>query len=145
MFLLYKRIEVILLMEVKMKKKLIILLIVASFLVTFTFVGCSSNNTLNSTSAPRTSENLNSNTANDSNPTTSTALTQEEKDGLLYSVEEGKLARDVYLYLYSKWNLKVFKNISSAEQTHMNAVKGLLEKFNLTDLTVNEKQGVFKD
>ncbi len=136
--------------EIEMKKKLVILLVIMSFLVTFAFAGCSSNSAQNNTTAPKTSENVSSNTANNSTNTnsstaTSTSLTQEEKDGLLYSVEEEKLARDVYLYLYNKWGLTVFKNISSAEQRHMDAVRGLLEKFNLPDPTVNEKQGVFKD
>lgn len=133
-----------------MKKKLVIFLVIMSFLVTFAFAGCSSNSAQNNTLAPKASESASSNTANNSTNTnsgtaTSTSLTQEEKDGLLYSVEEEKLARDVYLYLYNKWGLNVFKNISSAEQRHMDAVRGLLEKFNLPDPTVNEKQGVFKD
>ena len=133
-----------------MKKKLIILLIVASFLVTFTFVGCSSNNASRNVSSPKTSENVSFNNADNStntssNAATSTVLTQEEKDRLLYSVEEEKLARDVYLYLYNKWNLKVFKNISSAEQTHMDAVKGLIERYSPEDPTANEGIGIFKD
>jgi len=133
-----------------MKKKLVILLVIMSFLVTFTFTGCSSNGTAKNNSSPKPSESVSSNAGSNSvnmgsNTTTSTVLTNEEKEGLLYSVEEEKLARDVYLYLYNKWGLNVFKNISSAEQTHMNAIKGLLEKFNLQDPTVNEEQGVFKN
>ena len=37
--------------------------------------------------------------------------------------EEEKVARDVYLSLNDTWNLRIFKNITSSEQTHMNAIK----------------------
>ncbi len=47
--------------------------------------------------------------------------------------EEEKLARDVYAVLYEQWGLPVFQNISSSEQTHMDAVKNLLDGYGLTD------------
>ena len=62
-------------------------------------------------------------------------LTQEEKDGLLYMVEEEKLAHDVYTKLYEKWGLQIFKNIADSESTHVNAVRLLLDKYGLTDPT----------
>ncbi len=72
-------------------------------------------------------------------------LTQEEKDGLLYMVEEEKLAHDVYTKLYEKWGLQIFKNIADAETTHVNAVRLLLQKYNLTDPTQNEGIGKFQN
>jgi hypothetical protein len=45
--------------------------------------------------------------------------------------EEEKLAHDVYITLYKKWNLRVFSNIANAEQTHMNAIDSLISKYNL--------------
>jgi len=72
-------------------------------------------------------------------------LTQEEKDGLLYMVEEEKLAHDVYTKLYEKWGLPIFKNIADSESTHVNAVRLLLEKYNLTDPTKNEGVGEFQN
>jgi len=70
-------------------------------------------------------------------------LTQEEKDGLLYMVGEEKLAHDVYVKLYEKWGLQIFNNIAQAETTHVNSVRLLLEKYNITDPTQNEPVGVF--
>ncbi|WP_457751986.1 DUF2202 domain-containing protein [Thermococcus sp.] len=70
-------------------------------------------------------------------------LTQEEIDGLLYMVEEEKLAHDVYVTLYEKWNLQIFNNIAQSETTHVEAVRTLLQKYNLTDPTANEPVGVF--
>ncbi|AHL22722.1 DUF2202 domain-containing protein [Thermococcus nautili] len=72
-------------------------------------------------------------------------LTPEEKKGLLYMVEEEKLAHDVYTKLYEKWGLPIFKNIAESESTHVNAVRLLLEKYNLTDPTQNEGVGEFQN
>ena len=55
-------------------------------------------------------------------------LTQSEIDDLLYMHEEEKLARDVYLTLYEKWDLALFNNIATSEQRHMDAVDTLIER-----------------
>ena len=62
-------------------------------------------------------------------------LSTSEKEGLLYMAEEEKLAGDVYLALYEKWNLRVFDNIEKAERTHEAAIKTLLERYSLLDPT----------
>ena len=46
--------------------------------------------------------------------------------------EEEKLARDVYAALYTKWNIGIFSNIGESEQTHMDAILQLLNKYNLS-------------
>ncbi len=58
-------------------------------------------------------------------------LSEQEKEGLLFLYEEEKLARDFYADLYDKWNQKIFMNISRSEQTHMDAVKYLLERYGI--------------
>ncbi len=70
-------------------------------------------------------------------------LTEDEVEGLLYMREEEKLARDVYLALYDTWQQPTFQNIASAEQTHMDAVKTLLERYELDDPTVGQDYGEF--
>jgi len=60
-------------------------------------------------------------------------LDEQEKEGILHMREEEKLARDVYLTLYEKWGLPIFKNIARSEQNHMNAVKVLIDKYGLED------------
>nr|WP_042680360.1 DUF2202 domain-containing protein [Thermococcus paralvinellae] len=72
-------------------------------------------------------------------------LTEEEKQGLLWMREEEKLARDVYLTLYEKWKLPIFQNIARSEQTHMDSVKLLLEKYNLPDPVADEVVGKFSN
>ncbi len=71
-------------------------------------------------------------------------LSEQETNSLLQMREEEKLARDVYLALYDKWNLNIFKNIAKSEQSHTDMVALLLEKYNLQDPFVDE-YGVFTD
>lgn len=66
-------------------------------------------------------------------PLFATALTQEEKEWLLYMREEEKVARDGYKELYKAWGLKIFSNIASSEQKHMDAIKTLLDRYGLED------------
>ena len=73
----------------------------------------------------------------------STTLTDAEKEGILYMREEEKLARDVYIALGEKWSLRNFSNIASSEQTHMNAVKTLIDKYGLDDPIEGKNEGEF--
>ena len=58
-------------------------------------------------------------------------LTQTEMDALIFMIEEEKLARDVYGYLYERWDVVQFQNIKNSEQSHMNAVENLLKFYEL--------------
>ena len=58
-------------------------------------------------------------------------LSQEEREGLLKMVEEEKLARDVYFFLYNQWKSPIFLNIGGSEQRHMDAVSSLISKYGL--------------
>jgi len=71
------------------------------------------------------------------------ALSDEEKTDLTFMREEEKLARDTYLTLYEEWDLTIFSNIASAEQTHMDALLTLLKKYDLPDPAANTKIGEF--
>ncbi|UXM84477.1 DUF2202 domain-containing protein [Methanococcus aeolicus] len=73
------------------------------------------------------------------------SISEEEKEGLLEMREEEKLARDVYLTLYDKWKLQIFKNIANSEQTHTDSVKYLLEKYNIPDPVESEEVGKFSN
>ena len=61
------------------------------------------------------------------------SLSATEIDSLQFMREEEKLARDVYLTLYDVWNVEIFNNIASSEQQHMDAIKSLLDKYDLDD------------
>jgi len=42
-------------------------------------------------------------------------LTETQKDGLIYLIEEEKLEKDAYTTLYDKWNNRIFSNIVKSE------------------------------
>ncbi|MCK4564587.1 MAG: DUF2202 domain-containing protein [Verrucomicrobia bacterium] len=60
-------------------------------------------------------------------------LSNAEASDLLFMREEEKLARDVYIAMYAEWSTPVFDNISQSEQTHMDKILGLLDKYGLAD------------
>lgn len=70
-------------------------------------------------------------------------LSEEEIAGLILMREEEKLARDVYLTLGGIWETPLFTNIASSEQTHTDAVKVLLDRYDIEDPVQNDTIGVF--
>ena len=72
-------------------------------------------------------------------------LTNDEIDGILYLREEEKLARDVYLYLYEIYPLRPFLNISKSEQAHMDAIKYLIDRYELVDPVGDNPAGIFQN
>jgi len=81
-------------------------------------------------------------------------LTDEEIGHITYIREEEKLARDVYLTIYEQFIdncdidpilVQVFDNISESEQRHMDAVKRLIDKYELEDPVKDNPVGVFTD
>jgi len=69
-------------------------------------------------------------------------LTDAQEDGLVYMLEEEKMARDVYLTFNSMYGQKVFSNISGSEQKHMDSVNQLVIKYNL-NFSVSPQVGYF--
>ena len=75
-----------------------------------------------------------------------TELTEAEIEGIMLMREEEKLARDVYMFLYDRWNQRIFANIARSEQMHMNAVGRLIQAYDLTDpIDGDETRGVFEN
>ncbi len=73
------------------------------------------------------------------------SLTDKETEDLLFMREEEKLARDVYQTLFETWNIQIFSNIAQSEQTHTEAIRDLLNKYNLTDSVIDDSVGVFQN
>jgi len=72
-------------------------------------------------------------------------LTDTQKEGLVFMIEEEKMARDVYTHLYNTHELRIFANIARAEQQHMDALQALLDRYELeAPLTLGEV-GVFEN
>jgi len=72
-------------------------------------------------------------------------LSDQEKSDLSFLREEEKLARDVYMYSFSKYDQAIFDNISNSEQSHMDRVLTLLNKYRLPDPIANNEAGVFSN
>jgi hypothetical protein len=51
----------------------------------------------------------------------------------------------VYNHLYGQWGSRVFMNISSSEQSHMDAVLMLLQKYGIEDPVGSNGPGVFQN
>ncbi|MDD3761990.1 MAG: DUF2202 domain-containing protein [Nevskiales bacterium] len=71
------------------------------------------------------------------------ALSDAERDSIIFMREEEKLARDVYLSLGDIWTLPIFDNIADSEETHMDAVKLLLDRYQLDDPAAGNGVGEF--
>jgi len=70
-------------------------------------------------------------------------LSDDEKYWLTYLREEEKVARDVYLTLNDTWKLRIFNNIAASEQTHMDAIKKLLDTYSIPDPAAGKGIGEF--
>lgn len=71
-------------------------------------------------------------------------LSDQEKETLRFMREEEKLARDVYTFFHTKYGLNIFGNITSSEQTHMDAVLALMAKYGIEDSAASQA-GVFNN
>lgn len=58
-------------------------------------------------------------------------LSSSEEQSLYYQYSEEKLAHDIYTYFYELYWTQVFSNIASSESKHMEAVKVLLDRYDL--------------
>jgi hypothetical protein len=66
-------------------------------------------------------------------------LSYEQQSMMEFMYQEEKVARDVYLNMYAKYGVDIFKNISESEQQHMDAIKTLLDKYSL-NVAINEAE-----
>ncbi len=67
-------------------------------------------------------------------------LSAEEAASLLFMREEEKLARDVYNQLFTLWGIPSFQSIAASEQTHMDQVKLLMDRYALADPALDPGQ-----
>lgn len=119
-----------------MKKYLIGTAMTVTLFFSVILVSCSKNK-----DNRNTTNNLNSQVNNLPNE----PLNTDERATLSFMREEEKLARDVYIFLYNKWTLPIFNNISSSEQSHMDAIVQLLNKYNLPDPVGSNGYGIFSN
>ncbi|MBU0475560.1 MAG: DUF2202 domain-containing protein [Bacteroidetes bacterium] len=108
------------------------------------FVGCTSDNSI--VAADDSALNVEAQQIEDAIASLpKTELSDSAENGLIFMREEEKLARDVYLYFYEKYGMRIFNNIAKSESTHMTAIKMLLDKYELADPVTNDEIGVFQN
>jgi hypothetical protein len=71
--------------------------------------------------------------------------TTEEIQSLTFMREEEKLARDVYRFLFERWNFAAFDRIAASEQQHFATIGTLLTRYNIPDPAATDTPGVFAD
>jgi len=76
-------------------------------------------------------------------PLQAAVLSDAEEEDLVFMREEEKLARDVYLVLFDTWQTPVFSNIATSEQTHMDTLKVLLDRYGIADPAEGKAPGEF--
>jgi len=75
---------------------------------------------------------------------TTANLTIAEEQHLTFMREEEKLARDVYIVFSQMYpRSRAFGRIDDSEQKHTDAVKKLLDKYDVVDPSTNDNVGVF--
>lgn len=71
--------------------------------------------------------------------TTTTTLTGEQLDTLVFIYQEEKVARDTYITLGNMYsNQTVFANIQLSEQTHIDKAEGLCDTYGADTSAINE-------
>ena len=58
-------------------------------------------------------------------------INQSDRDALIYTMREEKVANNFYMAMQSLYGMNVFENISKAETMHMKHVKTLLDDFGI--------------
>ncbi|BCY09295.1 DUF2202 domain-containing protein [Actinoplanes sp. L3-i22] len=72
-------------------------------------------------------------------------LTDAQKSTLASMAQEEKLAHDLYLAFAGRYDAVVFDHIAVAESRHLTMVRTLLQRYGVTDPTVNRPAGSFTD
>lgn len=71
------------------------------------------------------------------------AADRQTSDMLTFMVQEEKMARDLYLEFADEYGARQFTNIARSEQTHMDAVRVLLDRYHIADPTQGDPIGEF--
>lgn len=71
------------------------------------------------------------------------AADRQTVEMLTFMVQEEKMARDLYLEFADEYGVRQFSNIARSEQKHMDAVRVLLDRYDITDPTQGDAIGEF--
>ncbi|MBE1494055.1 hypothetical protein H4696_001155 [Amycolatopsis lexingtonensis] len=71
------------------------------------------------------------------------ALSEAQRATLAANAEEEKLAHDLYTAFAGRYDAVVFDRIAAAETAHLDAVRTLMSRYQVTDPTAGQAQGHF--
>lgn len=81
----------------------------------------------------------------ESGGTATGTMTEEQKAELAFMAEEELVAHDLYTAFAGMYDAPVFSRVANSESKHLEAVRNLMERYGVTDPTVDHAAGVFSD
>lgn len=81
----------------------------------------------------------------DSGGTATGTMTEEQKAELAFMAEEELVAHDLYTAFAGLYDTPVFSRVANSESKHLEAVRSLMERYGVTDPTVDHVAGVFSN
>lgn len=81
----------------------------------------------------------------ESGGTATGTMTEEQKAELAFMAEEELVAHDLYTAFAGLYDAPVFSRVANSESKHLEAVRNLMERYGVTDPTVDHAAGVFSD
>lgn len=81
----------------------------------------------------------------ESGGTATGTMTEEQKAELAFMAEEELVAHDLYTAFAGLYDAPVFSRIANSESKHLEAVRNLMERYGVTDPTVDHVEGVFSN
>ena len=81
----------------------------------------------------------------DSGSVATGTMTDEQKAELAFMAEEELVAHDLYTAFAGLYDTPVFNRVANSESKHLEAVRNLMERYGVTDPTVDHTAGVFSD
>lgn len=72
-------------------------------------------------------------------------MTDEQKAELAFMAEEELVAHDLYTVFAGLYDTPVFTRVATSESKHLEAVRNLMERYAVTDPTIDHVAGVFSD
>lgn len=81
----------------------------------------------------------------DSGSVATGTMTDGQKAELAFMAEEELVAHDLYTVFAGLYDTPVFNKVANSESKHLEAVRTLMERYGVTDPTVDHTAGVFSD
>lgn len=81
----------------------------------------------------------------ESGGTATGTMTAAQKAELAFMAEEELVAHDLYTAFAGLYDTPVFSRVANSESKHLEAVRNLMERYGVTDPTVDHVAGVFSD